>query len=157
MHLYYKTLTYFDKISGYFQKFEPFSLVPITLIIFCMRRKICRVSSTSEGVSVSDSGVNRYVLRTQIAITKIVFNTQDFSPVRLPTQGRTLINISENAINCWSQSYQQWDIRHDHSAVLVERELWHKLQDLVVLEGDSSVVVEFDVNFLHIFSANKEK
>lgn len=53
------------------------------------------------------------------------------------------------------QSYQQWNVRDDHSAVLVNGELWYKLQDLVVLKGNSPVFMKFDVDFLHIFSGNE--
>jgi hypothetical protein len=55
------------------------------------------------------------------------------------------------------QSYQQRNVRHDDSAILVDRELWYKLQDLVVLKGNSSVFMEFDVYFFHIFSGNKTR
>jgi hypothetical protein len=53
------------------------------------------------------------------------------------------------------EPYQQRDVGDDHSAVLVDRQFWYELQDLVMLEGNSSVVMKFDVNLLHVFSGRK--
>jgi hypothetical protein len=74
----------------------------------------------------------------------------------LDMSNKITYNQTQHLNECAKEDpYQQRDVWDDHSAVLVDRQFRYELQDLVMLESNSSVVMKFDVNLLHVFSGRK--
>lgn len=54
-----------------------------------------------------------------------------------------------------TRAYQQRNVWYDYLEILVHAHLRHELQDLLVLEGDGVVVVELDVDLLHVLAVHE--